>query len=197
MSTPTASPFRTRTVLLLIAAGLALTLGFLLVNGYGGIIDRQRGNAPSPASRFATGFRALNLLIERSGGAVTLSGDAAARPQHGLLILTPNLQTKPAELEAALKDASGPNAPVLIILPKWLAAPKPLQANREERVAALTPDTLARLMAQIGFQGVRTPKGEPQRWVWKGLTPRARPKPPPRDTSMGRAFAALAEFADE
>ena len=143
------SPFRTRTVLLLIAAGLALTLGFLLVSGYGGIIDRQRSNTPSPASRFATGFRALNILIERSGGAVTLSGDAAARPQHGLLILPPNLQTKPAEFEAALKDASGPNAPVLVILPKWLAAPKPLQGNREERVAPVMPDTLARLLAPV------------------------------------------------
>ncbi|WP_343518004.1 helicase-related protein [Sphingomonas sp.] len=61
----------------------------------------------------------------------------------------------------------------------------------------LTPDTLARLMAQIGFQGVRTPRSEPQRWVWKGLTPLAKPKAPPRDTSMGRAFAALAELADE
>lgn len=61
----------------------------------------------------------------------------------------------------------------------------------------LTPDTLARLMAQIGFQNVRTPRGESQRWVWKGLTPLARPKPPPRDTSMGRAFAALAELVDD
>lgn len=61
----------------------------------------------------------------------------------------------------------------------------------------LGPDTLARLMAQIGFQSVRTPRGEPQRWVWKGLTPLAKPKAPPRDTSMGRAFAALAELVDE
>lgn len=61
----------------------------------------------------------------------------------------------------------------------------------------LTPDTLARLMAQIGFQGVRTPKGEPQRWVWKGLVPLAKPKAPPRDTSMGHAFARLAELVDE
>ncbi|MCW4462651.1 helicase-related protein [Sphingomonas sp. BT-65] len=61
----------------------------------------------------------------------------------------------------------------------------------------LTADTLARLMAQIGFQSVRTPKGEPQRWVWKGLTPLAKPKAPPRDTSMGRAFARLAELVDD
>lgn len=61
----------------------------------------------------------------------------------------------------------------------------------------LTADTIARLMAQIGFQGVRTPSGEPQRWVWKGLTPLARPKAPPRDTTFSRAFAALAELADD
>ncbi|WP_423605806.1 helicase-related protein [Sphingomonas sp. MS122] len=61
----------------------------------------------------------------------------------------------------------------------------------------LTTDTLARLMVQIGFQSVRTPKSEPQRWVWKGLTPLAKPKAPPRDTSMGRAFARLAELVDE
>lgn len=61
----------------------------------------------------------------------------------------------------------------------------------------LTPDTLARLMTQIGFQGVRTPKGEPQRWVWKGLTPLTKPKAPPSDTSMARAFAALAELVDD
>lgn len=149
MNTQAASPFRTRTVLLLIAAGLALMLGFLLVSGYGGLIDRQRGNIPSPSSRFATGFRALNDLVEKSGGTVTLSGDAAARPDQGLLILTPNLQTKPEELTAALEEAAGPNAPVLIILPKWLAAPKPLQSNREERVATVTPQTLVKLLAPV------------------------------------------------
>ena len=135
MTGASSNPFRTRTVLLLIAAGVALMIGFLLVSGYGGLIDRQRGNTPSPTSRFATGFRALNDLIEQSGGTVELSGDAAARPQHGLLILTPNLGTKPAELEAALKDAAGENAPVLIVLPKWVSAPQQLRPNREERLA--------------------------------------------------------------
>ncbi|WP_423602252.1 DUF4350 domain-containing protein [Sphingomonas sp. MS122] len=143
------NPFRARTVLLLIAAGVALMLGFLLVSGYGGLVDRQRGNTPSPTSRFATGFRALNDLIEQSGGTVTLSGDAAARPQRGLLILTPNLQTKPAELEAALKDAAGENAPVLIVLPKWVTAPQRLRPNREERLATLSSGPLARMLAPI------------------------------------------------
>jgi ATP-dependent RNA helicase SUPV3L1/SUV3 len=47
------------------------------------------------------------------------------------------------------------------------------------------PETLARLMAQLGF---RSAKGEPPRWIWQGLTPAAKPKAPPPDS----AFAALA-----
>ncbi len=55
MTEASANPFRTRTVLILVAAGFILALGFLLVSAYGDRIDRQRGNIPSPASRFATG----------------------------------------------------------------------------------------------------------------------------------------------
>ncbi|MCW3835146.1 helicase-related protein [Sphingomonas canadensis] len=51
----------------------------------------------------------------------------------------------------------------------------------------LTPETLARLMAQLGFKGARTPEGAARRWIWQGLTPTAPPAPPP----AGGAFAAL------
>lgn len=61
----------------------------------------------------------------------------------------------------------------------------------------LTPDTIARLMVQLGFQGVRAAKDQPPRWVWKGLTPLAKPKAAPRDTTFSHAFAKLAELADE
>ncbi len=154
MTTQT-SPFRTRTVLLLIAAGLVMMLGFLLVSGYGDLIDRQRGNTPSPSSRFGTGFHALNQLIEKSGGKVTLSGDPAARPDNGLMILTPNLATKPAELTTALKEAAGENAPVLIILPKWTARPQPLRMGREERVGAISARTIQAMLAQLAVVTVR------------------------------------------
>lgn len=155
MTATATSPFRARTVLLLIAAGVMLMLGFLLVSGYGGLIDRQRGNAPSPTSRFATGFRALNDLIEQSGGTIQLSGDADARPARGLLIITPNLQTKPAEIQAALQNAADETAPVLIILPKWATAPKRLQPNREERLSAISAPTLTRMLAPVTAVTVR------------------------------------------
>ena len=54
----------------------------------------------------------------------------------------------------------------------------------------LRPDTLARLMAQLGFRTARPDaEGRPQ-WLWQGLTPNAKPTAPPRDN----AFAALADM---
>ncbi len=52
----------------------------------------------------------------------------------------------------------------------------------------LTAETLARLMAQLGFKTAKPRDGEPQRWIWQGLTPVAKPKAAPTDN----AFAALA-----
>jgi ATP-dependent RNA helicase SUPV3L1/SUV3 len=51
------------------------------------------------------------------------------------------------------------------------------------------PETLARLMAQLGFS---TARGRPGQWVWQGLVPTAKAKPAP----TGNAFAALASIRD-
>ena len=56
----------------------------------------------------------------------------------------------------------------------------------------IQPDTLARLMAQLGFRAARPGEDGRPRWMWQGLTPNAKPKPPPRDN----AFAALAGMLD-
>ncbi|UYY57456.1 helicase-related protein [Sphingomonas sp. S2-65] len=54
------------------------------------------------------------------------------------------------------------------------------------------PETLARLMAQLGFRTAKTQEGEPARWIWQGLTPVAKPQAPPSNN----AFAALAGLRD-
>lgn len=160
MSASPSSPFRTRTVLLLIAAGLALALGFLLVSGYGDRIDRQRSNVPSPTSRFATGFRGLSDLIEKTGGTVTLTDYAPlAEPGRGLMIFTPNPRTKGAELETALSEAADENAPALIVLPKWGTRPQKLRPTREERFAAVPEMLIAQMLAPIAKIEVRRTKG--------------------------------------
>ena len=65
-------------------------------------------------------------------------------------------------------------------------APDPALA----RSMGLTPETIARLMAQLGFRTARTAEGEPPRWIWQGLVAPPKPKAPPRDN----AFAVLAEL---
>lgn len=155
MTTPSSSPFRTRTVLLLIAAGLVLTLGFLLVSGYGDSIDRQRSNVPSPTSRFATGFRGLSDLVEQSGGTVTLSGDTTARPDRGLIIFTPNLRTRSAELDIVLREAASETAPVLIVLPKWNTRPQKRRPTREERVSPIPSNSIAQMLSSVAKVDVR------------------------------------------
>ncbi|MBN8808069.1 MAG: helicase [Sphingomonas sp.] len=52
----------------------------------------------------------------------------------------------------------------------------------------LTPDTLARLMAQLGFRTARPDAEGRPRWTWAGMTPNAKPTAPPKDN----AFAVLA-----
>ncbi len=54
------------------------------------------------------------------------------------------------------------------------------------------PDTLARLMAQLGFRATKPGEDGKPRWTWQGLTPNAKPTAPPRDN----AFAALAGMLD-
>jgi hypothetical protein len=145
MTQSSANPFRTRTVLILVAAGFILALGFLLVSAYGDRVDRQRGNVPSPASRFATGFYGLTKLVELSGGTVSLSSDLEERPERGILILTPNIGTKSEEIRQAMGAHDGP---ILVILPKWVAVPIKDRPNREQRLTTVSPERLVAMLAQ-------------------------------------------------
>ncbi|WP_299421177.1 helicase-related protein [Sphingomonas bacterium] len=56
----------------------------------------------------------------------------------------------------------------------------------------LHPDTLARLMAQLGFRTAKPDAAGRVQWMWQGLTPNAKPTAPPKDN----AFAALAGMLD-
>ena len=52
----------------------------------------------------------------------------------------------------------------------------------------MSAETLARLMAQLGFRGAKPGGDGKPRWTWQGLTPHAKPVAPSRDN----AFASLA-----
>lgn len=137
--------FRKRTVLVLIAVGVAAMLGFLLVSAYGDRFERQRGYTPSATSRFATGFAALYRLVDLSGGTATLSASQTDRPA-GLLVLTPNIGTKASQIAAALDGREGPT---LIVLPKWSAVPQEFRPTRENRRTTLPLQAIAAIVRDL------------------------------------------------
>ncbi len=57
----------------------------------------------------------------------------------------------------------------------------------------LQPDTLSRLMAQLGFRTAKPDDQGKPRWMWQGLPALTKPKAAPRDN----AFAALAGILDD
>jgi ATP-dependent RNA helicase SUPV3L1/SUV3 len=56
----------------------------------------------------------------------------------------------------------------------------------------LQPDTLSRLMAQLGFRTAKPNADGRAQWMWQGLVANAKPTAPPKDN----AFAALAGMLD-
>lgn len=140
------APFRRRTVLILITVGLVAALGFLLTATYGDRFETQRGNTPSPTSRYATGFNALYQLVERSGGTASLRRSPHEDTTGALLVLLPNMRTQPAELTEAMDGHEGPT---LIVLPKWITLPQELRPTREERVSPVPGEPIERMLRTL------------------------------------------------
>ncbi len=112
-------------------------------------------------------------------------GDAGADLAHGFRPLGPQAvrvdlveRIARAAHDARARERKGGRAPF---------TPDPALATS----MGLKPETLARLMAQLGFRAARPVDGQ-ARWKWQGLVPTAKPKPPPLDN----AFAALAGLRD-
>ncbi|MFZ5748539.1 MAG: helicase-related protein [Pseudomonadota bacterium] len=119
----------------------------------------------------------------RDGAAVLARGDPGADLAHGYRPLGAQAvrvdlveRIARAAHEERMKASGNGRAPF---------APDPALATS----VGLHPDTLARLMAQIGFRSAKPAAGR-ARWTWQGLVAPPAPKPPPTDN----AFAALAEL---
>jgi ATP-dependent RNA helicase SUPV3L1/SUV3 len=81
--------------------------------------------------------------------------------------------------DARMKGSQGGRAPF---------TPDPALATS----IGLQPDTLSRLMAQLGFRTAKPDDQGKPRWMWQGLPALTKPKAAPRDN----AFAALAGMLD-
>ena len=122
MSQRAPSPFSPATVLglLVVGAGLLLAVLWMLASGYtpgeandGGA--HARGNG-------LNGYAALAQLLEADGAQLTMARSDSALAEPGLLVLTPLADTKIGDIFRVVAAHRG-QGPVLVIVPKWQAAP--------------------------------------------------------------------------
>jgi ATP-dependent RNA helicase SUPV3L1/SUV3 len=132
--------------------------------------------------------RTLMALTEapRDGATVLPRGAPGADLAHGFRPLGQQAvridlaeRIARAAHDARLKASQGGRAPF---------TPDPALATS----IGLQPDTLSRLMAQLGFRTARPDEQGNPRWMWQGLPALTKPRAAPRDN----AFAALAGMLD-
>jgi hypothetical protein len=112
--------FRARTAITLVLVGVIAFSAFITLLAYAPDLDRDARCRPNVYSKCAIGFAALAALAKQSGAQTLISRSKlpAGRTQ-GLMVVTPE-----PELGADV-GAIGFGGPILVVLPKWSAAPDP------------------------------------------------------------------------
>ncbi len=106
-------------VLWIIVVGVLSFGGWLVLSAYAPDIRKTTDPGAHALSKSAIGYAALRELLTQHGDTVVVSRDPKRRP-HGLLILTPGVETDPKTLSKI-----GFEAPELVILPKWMTLRDP------------------------------------------------------------------------
>ncbi|HMO67352.1 MAG TPA: DUF4350 domain-containing protein [Novosphingobium sp.] len=178
-----------------VLVGTALFVALLWMIGTGrGWGDARDGGAHA-GSNGLTGYGALAAYAKARGHAVRLSRSPAALDDPGLVVLTPPHQTDGAELEhivAARREVG----PTMVILPKWLAAPVPMQTPGARRGWVMLAATASprwegfRDAMAVGIAPVSAP-----RWQADGLIGQL-PEPKAVQSGLGENLLPLVESAD-
>lgn len=147
MDPASANPFGTRTLAFIIAAGVVLLIGFLLMSGFGNALTPANPIHPSATSRAGVGFAGLRRIVEQVGMAGD-DDDATADWDHpGLLILTPRADTTTDQVKTILDYRATDALPTLIVLPKWAVAAAEDNRNWAQELGLLPPTRLSKMVA--------------------------------------------------
>lgn len=115
-----ASPFRARTVVLLVIAGVVGFAAFLVLSAYAPDMRSGRDGRAHGLSTSAVGFRGVYSLLEETGADVRYVRSEAMLENPGLTLLTLEPGSNAERVETLLNEGSGP---LLIVLPKWGTMP--------------------------------------------------------------------------
>jgi hypothetical protein len=112
-------PFSPLTAVLMTLVGVFAFSALMVLAAYAPDLERGDNGGGHALSKSAIGFAGMVEALRLAGDPV-LVNRAPLRPgrRRGLLIVTPSLDTTPAAIDALTFDG-----PVLIVLPKWVAAP--------------------------------------------------------------------------
>ncbi len=146
---------RERVPLLLFLAGAIASIALLLLVAYAPDLRGDTSNDATAVSRSAIGFAGLQRLLNLSAIPTEIDRGVTSneKGRPSLTILTPPLETTAQDW----RDYDEHSA-VLIILPKWITAPMPLNPDWVVKVGAYTPDSISGMLRTIfGHPLAQTP----------------------------------------
>jgi hypothetical protein len=141
------APFRSRTVIIIIAVAVIAFAGFLLLIAFApqfGSGHDGRGHALSTSGNGYAGLVELTDTIGSHSLIVRRDDDLGTR---ALLIVTPEMDSTPKDLVKLL--AMRGDAPTLVILPKWWTRPIPERPDWALRIGLIWPDGVTGTLGKI------------------------------------------------
>jgi len=181
MSARAASPFATRTVLLIVLFGALTFLALLYAIGAGETGPRGNDGRAHAAANGLNGYSGLAKLAELEGFDVTLSRSKGQYTTASLLVLTPPQYMVDAEEFSEILEKRQYMGPTLVILPKWYATRLPQKLPDEVKgkvkkgwvrlMEASSPTWTAYLPEPYAFESTEhNTKGKPLVWSGMGIS---------------------------
>ncbi len=125
--------FSLRTVAIIVAAGIALFVGLLVLGAYAPDLRSGRNGGGHALSDAATGFSGIVRLAEATGRHPRIVRDVHRLDTGDLVVLTP--ESARTDMTDVLTRRVG--KPTLVILPKWLTVGDPAHSGWVRRVDLL------------------------------------------------------------
>lgn len=136
--------FSARTVLALILVGVVAFAGLGVLSAYAPDLRGSADPGAHALSSSAVGFKGAVTMLQAEGvPAVVNRNPPRGGPSASLVMLTPSEETHADDLKPY-----GGESNQLIVLPKWLTAPRPLQLGYVDKVgASLSSDAATALLS--------------------------------------------------
>jgi hypothetical protein len=149
------SGFSPMTMVVIVLVGIVSLAGLGVLSAYAPELKSGDNGGGHALSRAATGYGALPILLREMGAPVGFDrGEAEDADERAvrrrLLILTPAITTDAREVQDLIDEA-----PSLIVLPKWVAAPYPGRRGWTRTVDVYPPRDTLRVLPPALRGGIR------------------------------------------